>query len=218
MSASRPPSRALLAAVALTALAAGGVLGWLVQGQRQGPPPQPVRVGAALLLPERTPLPAFRLASGERVLDGAALRGRWTLLFFGYIHCPDVCPTTLAVVAEALGRLPPAARARVGAWFVSVDPARDDPARAASYAAFFGQGIVGLSGERAAIDRLARAVGAYYELGEPDAGGGYVVNHSVSLFLVDPAGRFAGIVSPPLDAASLAATLERLAREEKASP
>jgi len=218
MSAAPASSRALLAAVALTALAAGGVLGWLVQGQRQAPPPQPVRVGAALLLPERAPLPAFRLASGGRELDEGELRGRWTLLFFGYTHCPDVCPTTLAVVAEALGHLPPEARARVGAWFVSVDPARDDPARAASYAAFFGQGIVGLSGERSDIDRLTRAVGAYYELGAPGEGGGYLVNHSASLFLVDPAGRFAGIVAPPFDAASLAATLERLARQEEASP
>jgi len=205
----RPGARSTqLAAAALVALAAGAVAGWLLHGG--GRPPQPERVGAALLLPQRAPLPAFRLAGTSGPVTADGLKGRWSVLFFGYTHCPDICPTTLAALAAALDALPPQARGRVRALFVSVDPRRDSRARLADYVAYFGAGIEAATGDTDQIERLARAVGAYYALEEPGPDGGYLVNHSASLFLVDPAGRFAGVISPPLEAKALAGTLARL--------
>lgn len=195
-------------AAALVALAAGTTAGWLLHGD--GRPPQPERMGAALLLPQREPLPAFRLSGTSGPVTAEGLRGRWSVLFFGYTHCPDVCPATLAVLAAALEALPPQARGGVRALLVSVDPRRDSPARLADYVAYFGAGIEAATGDADQVGRLARAVGAYYALEEPGPDGSYLVNHSASLFLVDPEGRFAGVISPPLEAKSLAETLARL--------
>lgn len=207
------PSRPLLAAVAITALAAGAVFGWLL---REGSAPAAAeRVGLALLLPDRAPLPAFRLEATDGSLSPERLRGRWSVLFFGYTHCPDICPTTLAVLAAALGRLPDEARQRLMPVFVSVDPDRDDIERLRAYVGYYGQGLVGTRGTEPDLARLARTLGAYYELGERSGDGGYLVNHSAGLFLVDPEGRFAGVVTPPFDAAQLADTLARLAERSR---
>lgn len=115
-------------------------------------------------------------------------RGRWMLLYFGYTFCPDVCPTTLAVMGSALSKLGPKAD-EVVPVFVTVDPARDTAAQLKSYLTSFGSNFVGLTGKPADIARLARAYGVYYAK-HPLAGGGYSMDHSSAIYLIDPQGRF----------------------------
>ena len=123
-----------------------------------------------------------------RPVSGAHYRGKVAVLYFGYTHCPDVCPTTLAhltVVLQNLGQL--ADRVRV--LFVSVDPRRDTPAVLREYVHAFGPHIVGLTGTPDEIARVAKRYRVAYSYGRPDAQGNYTVNHSAALFVFDAQGR-----------------------------
>ncbi|HUO93451.1 MAG TPA: SCO family protein [Rhizomicrobium sp.] len=116
------------------------------------------------------------------------LRGRWVLLYFGYTYCPDVCPTTLALMEAALTKLGPDA-ARVVPVFVTIDPARDTPAVMKTYVAQFGPRFIGLTGSPAAIAAIAHSYRVYYAR-HPLKGGGYSMDHSSVIYLLDPEGRF----------------------------
>jgi protein SCO1/2 len=134
--------------------------------------------------------------------DPQQLRGHWSLVFFGYTSCPDVCPTTLATLA-AVARDPASGIAdhSVQVVFVSVDPKRDTPQRLKDYLAAFDARFVGLTGPRAALERLASQVGAGYEAS--DSG----FDHSTSVFIVDPQGRTAAVLLHPSDPARIIADL-----------
>lgn len=142
--------------------------------------------------------------------DGTAfaperLQGRWSLVFFGFTSCPHVCPMTLQVlgsVAQDPASGVPAQTTQI--VFVSVDPARDTPARIKHYLAQFGGRMVGLTGTRDAIDRLGVEIGAGY------AAFASGIDHSTSLFAVDPKGRLAGVLLRPNDPAGIVADLVRL--------
>jgi protein SCO1/2 len=135
------------------------------------------------------PAPTFRIAlAGGGVFDLVQQRGRVVLLFFGYTHCPDVCPTTLADFAHVRRELGPRAE-RVRFVFVTVDPARDTPADVMRYARAFDSTFVGLSTDSASLAPIMRGfgVGAYREPGG-DAHT-YTVAHTASVFVIDPEGR-----------------------------
>lgn len=134
-------------------------------------------------------------------------RGRWVLVYFGYTYCPDVCPTTLAVMANTLGQLGTQAD-RVVPVFVSVDPTRDTPAVLKSYLASFGLRFVGLTGKPDAIAKLAHAYGVYFQK-HPLAGGNYSVDHTSAIYLLDPDGRFVKIYADQDGANAIAADLKK---------
>ena len=115
-------------------------------------------------------------------------RGKALLLYFGYTHCPDVCPTTLATLAQALKALGKDADA-VRVLFVSVDPARDTSEVLNDYVRAFGPQFVGLSGDEATLRSLAKRYRVTYALDKPDAQGDYTVSHSSAVFVFDPQGR-----------------------------
>ena len=133
------------------------------------------------------------------------LRGQWSFLFFGYTHCPDVCPTTLSVLNSVAARLT-GTDDPVRFVFVTVDPERDTPEVLARYVTYFNGEFIGVTGERAAIDELTRQVGVMHMrvAGESDAAS-YLVDHTASVLLFNPDGRFQGLFSPPLDADTMAA-------------
>jgi protein SCO1/2 len=143
----------------------------------------------------------FRLDSAAGTLDLAQLRGQVVLIYFGYTWCPDICPTNLAFIAAALKGLTPAELSRVQVLFVSVDPARDDPARLATYAAWFHPKIRGVTGTPEQIAAAARRYGAAYQrVEQPASAAGYLVDHSAWTYLVDPQGRLVqtlGHATPP---------------------
>jgi protein SCO1/2 len=133
---------------------------------------------------------ALTAPDGATVTD-QTYRGKWLLVFFGYTFCPDVCPTTLNEIAEALQKLGPDA-AKLQAIFITVDPERDTPDVMGKYVQAFDSRIVGLTGDRRRIAAAAKEYGAYGVAHAHAAGASdYLVDHSTYIYLMDPEGRFA---------------------------
>jgi protein SCO1/2 len=167
---------------------------------------------AARLFAQPRDLPPFALATVGGTLTPADLRGHWTLVFLGFTHCPDVCPTTLQQLAQAQAawRAIPAPR-RPQLWFVSVDPERDTPEALAKYAAFFAPDTRVATAAEPALADFAQSLGMVY-MKVPTQGGDYTMEHSASLVLLDPQGRQAGLIRPPFEPAAIASDLAALAQ------
>ena len=134
--------------------------------------------------------------------------GHWSLVYFGYTHCPDVCPTSLSTMTQALKLLGDKA-AQIQPYFISVDPDRDKPPVIRDYVRYFDPRLKGLTGTREMIQRLADAFGVRFEKGEidPENPNLYAMDHSASLFLMAPDGRFATKFAYGISADTLAAKL-----------
>lgn len=132
---------------------------------------------------------AFQLVNqnGESVTD-QDLKGKPTLIFFGYTHCPDVCPTTLFEVSEVLRALGPDAD-RIRAYFITVDPERDTPAAMRDYMSSFDPHLQALTGDRAAIDVAEKAYRVYAKRIPTDSGD-YTMDHTALVYLMDKQGQF----------------------------
>lgn len=133
----------------------------------------------------------FVLTSADGPVDTATMRGKVLLVYFGYTYCPDICPTTLSTISQALARLPRETLPYVRVIFVSVDPERDTPKALKDYAAFFHPAVIGVTGSTEEVERAARLYGAAYARQNVD-GAGYVVDHSSWTYVVAPDGRLAG--------------------------
>jgi len=140
-------------------------------------------------------------------LTPARLAGSPTLVFFGFTHCPNVCPLTLLQLAKARqsGVIP-----HLKVLFISVDPGRDTPAVIAQYVHAFDPDMQGATGSAAAIARVARTFGVAYERVDLP-GGDYTMDHSAAVFLLDSRERNVAVFSPPLDVKTLTADLARVA-------
>jgi protein SCO1 len=131
----------------------------------------------------------FRLVDQEgRAVSDQDMKGKPFLVFFGFTHCPDVCPTTLFEVSEVLAKLGPDGD-RVGALFVTVDPERDTPAKMKDYLASFDPHLRGLSGDAEAIAAMQKGYRVYSKK-VALADGGYTMDHSALVYLMDKEGRF----------------------------
>ncbi|MCG6896372.1 MAG: SCO family protein [Thiocapsa sp.] len=150
----------------------------------------------------------FVLDSTSGPLDLADLRGRVVLIYFGYTWCPDICPTNLVLIANALRMLTPEEQERVQVLFVSVDPERDSTRRVAEYSGYFHPRILGLTGTPERIAEVARLYGAAYRRTElPDSALGYVVDHSAYSYVVDPKGRLVRTLDHATPSAEIAAVI-----------
>jgi protein SCO1/2 len=148
----------------------------------------------------------FTLASATGPVSDTTYRGRWMLIYFGYTHCPDACPTTLGDMGAALDKMPAADRARIVPIFITVDPDRDTPAIIADYAKAFGPEFVGLSGTQ---DQITAAERVYrvYAAKHPLKGQDYAMDHSSVVYVMGPDGKFSAVIS---DGTSPAEMAERL--------
>jgi protein SCO1/2 len=168
---------------------------------------------AVRLFNEPRPIPPFKLDGADGALVPANLAGHWTVVFLGFTHCPDICPTTLSTLAQAQKQwaaLPAASRPRV--LLVSVDPERDTPAKVADYARFFHADTLAATASGQALADFVQSLGmVYMKVPQPD--GGYMMDHSSTLVVLDPQGRQAGLIRPPLDAKAIAADLATLAKD-----
>lgn len=144
-----------------------------------------------------------------RPFDGSAFIGAWSVVYFGFTFCPDVCPTTLTLLRQVEDGLKPAQGARlpVAFYLSSVDPARDTPAQLKPYVTHFSPNFRGLTGEFLDVHRFSTQLNTPFRKSLlPD--GGYTVDHGSNLALIDPRGHFAGFVTPPFDVAKLTELLE----------
>lgn len=150
----------------------------------------------------------YSLVDGSgAVVDQTMLTGQPSLLFFGYTHCPDVCPTTLAEMATWFEELGPAANT-VKAYFVTVDPERDTPDVVGDYVGWMDGKVTAITGSRAEIDKI---MSAWKVLGEKvGEGDDYTVNHTVSVFLVNAQGGFEGTIAYGEDASTAVAKIRKL--------
>ena len=133
----------------------------------------------------------FVLRSASGPVDTKTLRGKVLLIYFGYTHCPDVCPASLAAGAQALNTLSPEERGKVRLIMVSVDPERDTPERLKEYTAYFHPEMLGVTGSAEEIAAAAKAFGAGYipQPARPD--GSYAVDHTTRTYAVAPDGKLA---------------------------
>jgi len=166
------------------------VLGlWL---DRITPPPKTAAVAAP------QPRRDFSLTdtSGQKV-NLATYQGKWVLVFFGFLNCPDACPTAMLNVATTLRELGPMAE-KIQPIFITIDPERDTPSLMKDYLKNFSEGIVGLSGTAEETTAIAAAYGVYYKkraVGDAD----YTMDHSTAFYLISPQGEFIRPYKPDLD-------------------
>jgi protein SCO1/2 len=196
--------------VVVIAILAAGAGAYLARMSRNADAP---------VLESGTFLPVPKVIADFQLVDtagapatAATLRGHPTLVFFGFTHCPDVCPTTLALLADVQkqvarqdGRL-----AGLKVALISVDPERDTPAELGRYIAAFGGDLIGLTGSAPEIVNVSRSFGvasARVDLG----GGNYTMDHSATIFALDSGGRVIAIFTPPFRGAALKGDLDRLA-------
>lgn len=136
--------------------------------------------------------------------------GRPVAMYFGFTHCPDICPTALARLSAAARRLPEELRDKLQLAFVSVDPARDGPAQLAAYTAAFSNNMLGLTGTQDQLEALTRRYRITYGYDEPDATGNYNVSHSSAIFVFDADLNARLMLLDDLGVAEIAADLERV--------
>ncbi len=173
---------------------------------------------ALIALPEPRPLAKFTLVDdAKNIFDFQALEARWSFVFFGFMYCPDICPTTLQDLSQvkreilAMG-IPDEA---VQFVFISVDPARDKGEQISKYVAYFDAGFLGATGSIGQLNNLTRQLGAPFMAGENAGDDIYEVVHSSAVYLIDPRQRYAGLISSPFVASDVAEEFAELYRAAK---
>jgi protein SCO1 len=198
----RPPRFAVIAIVlaAVLVVAAGALLALAVRETPRG------AAGTALANAIGGP---FHLTdqNGKAVSD-ADLKGKWQLVFFGYTHCPDTCPTALNEIALALDQLG-VKRDEVEIVFITVDPERDTPEVMKSYVQSFDAPIIALTGSADAVAQAAKAYRVYYAK-HPRGDGDYDMDHSAVIYVMNPEGRFTATFTPDSTADAIAQRLQKL--------
>jgi len=191
----------------IVAFAAGLLLARLLVPGKVAPP----QLEQATVFPAPRALPTLDLVDQDgKPLPPRFFDGHWTLVFFGFTQCPDICPTTLATLAQAnkqFGDLPAGSRPRV--LLVSVDPERDPPSILAPYVRFFDPAFLAATGSLEATAAAAAAFNVPYAKVAQD-GGGYTLDHASGIFVVGPPGGIVAYLSAPHDAARIAANVRSI--------
>jgi protein SCO1/2 len=191
----------------LAAAVAGGFL-----AARHGAPKPPVALASGTLLAPARPLGDFSLIDNHgRAFGPADLRGHWSLMFFGYTHCPDFCPATLTVLAAVEKQLRAAKSvAPPQVVFVSVDAKRDTPEQLNRYVPNFDPEFIGLTAtDQPSIERVVKKWGIAAAI-QPTPNGDYIVDHSEAIFVIDPAGALAAILTGPFTVDAVQSDFRRI--------
>jgi protein SCO1/2 len=199
---------------ALAVLAATAALALVFFFSRPAEPSRPLpKELVSIVLPEARALEPFQLTDIEqKPFDRERLKGKWSLLFFGYTHCPDICPTTLTslrLMARQLQQTPDYYQ-DLQVVFISVDPGRDSLPHLKEYVSYFHPDFLAATGKKTQIDKLARQLGAVYMFDGDTNTDDYIVNHSASIALIDPQGRWVARFNPPHKASKMADDFRRL--------
>lgn len=195
--------------VAIVALVLGLTVNKVLTSKGQGDPTVLLDAGI-VLLPQSRNLPELSLTNQDgQTVAVDQLKDQWSLLFFGYTFCPDICPATLAQLRQLQGQLPPETLAKLRIVLVTVDPNRDTPEQLKKYLEYFDAGFIGLTGEEAIIQKLANGVSIPF-IPADTSKENYTVDHSGNLVLIGPDGKQRGFIRAPINNAKLAAQLPGL--------
>ena len=170
----------------------------------------PVSLKSGTLIPQTRPMAPFSLADHQgKPFDQESIKGRWHLLSFGYTHCPDICPTTLALLARLDDQLQQQSPGiDIQTAFVSIDPERDSAQVLADYVPYFNPDFIGVTGSPQELQKLTGQLGILYERVESENSEmGYLMDHSASIILLNPEGRFQALFSTPHNVEAMAQDL-----------
>lgn len=202
------PQALVFILVALLAFGAGTYLAMKPKGI-SGPGDETQSRG--YVLDEPRPLPAFQLVDEKGIsFSETDFEDQWSLLYFGFTYCPDICPSAMAVMAQIKQGVDSQAPLENRYYLVSVDPERDTPERIGEYVSYFDPEFHGLTGDFAQLDIITRAAGAVYKVPEAPENDDYLVAHSSTLTLIDPQGRVHAIFTSPFDPVRIAADISQI--------
>jgi protein SCO1/2 len=199
----RTPPRYALLAIAFAGLLVVGAGVLLALAMRETP-----RGAAGTALASAIGGPFHLIDQNGKPVSDADLKGKWQLVFFGYTHCPDTCPTALNEIALALDRLG-MKRDEVEIVFITVDPERDTPDVLKSYVQSFDAPIIALTGSPDAVAQAAKAYRVFYAK-HPRGDGDYDMDHSAVIYVMNPEGRFTATFTPDSSADSIVQRLQKL--------
>ncbi|TDF83174.1 SCO family protein [Pseudomonas sp. H9] len=199
--------------VALVAVILGLTVNKKLNERSEGNPTELIDAGI-ILLPQSRTVPALEMTDENgQALQMDELKGKWSLLFFGYTFCPDICPTTLAQLRQVKSELPKEAVERLQVVLVSVDPNRDTPAQLKQYLGYFDKDFRGVTGSLDNLQKLANAVSIPFipaDTSKPN----YTVDHSGNLALLGPDGKQRGFIRAPFNNQKLVAQLPGLVKRD----
>ncbi len=200
--------------IILAAFAAGFGL-WAAQHWFKPPQaPAAPALQTVRLFPEARQIPDFALqTANDKIINKASISQHWTLVFLGFTHCPDICPTTLGELSKAQkawGKLPAETRPRV--LFVSIDPERDTPKALAEYADFFHADTLTGTAQEPALSEFVQSIAMVYAK-KPLENGDYTMDHSSTIVVLNPEGNEVGIIRPPFAPEKIAADLLTLTKK-----
>ena len=201
-------SNLLFIVIAISAIA----VGFLAQ-LSNSPDDKAPEFEKTILLPQPKPLTMVPFKSHlDQPFNATDWQGRWSIVFYGFTNCPDVCPTTMQTLKQVKAEL-----VATGVWqnfrviMVSVDPQRDTTERLAQYVPFFDAEFIGLRADTNSTAEFAKQMGILFISGEDSGDANYDVDHSASIILIDPDARYAGVMTAPHNAETMARDLQKLA-------
>ncbi len=143
-----------------------------------------------------TSLPKFRLTDHDgQPFDNSRLKGKWSLVFFGYTNCPDVCPTTMTVMNKVAEM--PGTPKDTQYVFISVDPKRDTPDKLKDFVSFFNEKFIGATGEKSELDKFQEPLGVVYDFEGDTNSDDYIVTHFAAIYIITPEGKERAYILPP---------------------
>jgi len=190
-------SRTMKSLLALWVVVLAGAAGWIAWDATRDSAPS---IGGPFTLVDQN----------GRTVTEATFKGKPTVIYFGYTYCPDVCPTALLLLENAIEKLGPGADKKINAVFITVDPERDTPKLMKDYVGNFGENFYGLGGTPEQIATAARAFRVYYQKVPSKDGAPYLMDHSSIVYMLDRNGRFVTHFTHETKAESIAAALGRL--------
>lgn len=201
-------NKSSIAIVAVIALGIGFGISWYTHNQK------PIELESGLWFGEQArALPEFELVDHhQQPLTRAQMTGQWNLLFFGFTHCPDICPIGLQTMADMVKAIDdPDVSEHLQVYFVSVDPDRDRPEILAEYVGFFDPDFIGATAPLERLTPLTRSLGIAHAIRNKTEGSDhYDVDHSSAIVLIDPQAQYAGLFGAPQNAAAMARDLTRI--------
>ena len=201
-------NKSSIAIVALLALIGGFSISWFISSNK------PIELETGLWFGEQArALPEFELIDhNDQALNRTSLTGKWSLMFFGYTHCPDICPASLQTMSDMVNAIEdPDVAAALRVYFVSVDPERDNSEVLASYVTYFNPDFTGATAIEEKLKPLTRSLGIAHEIRNKVEGSpNYDVDHGSAIVIINPTAEYAGLFSAPHDALAMARDLTRI--------